>query len=52
MFVDRGLNDKWVLPPQVQRQDNGTWTLLLDEPLGRAWQAEIIRFALENNIIG
>ena len=46
IFVDKGLNDAWVRPEWVAEQGDGRYEVTLREPLGQAWERQIVRYAL------
>ncbi|OPZ83861.1 MAG: hypothetical protein BWY76_02090 [bacterium ADurb.Bin429] len=44
MYVDRGLNDRWVRPRAVRKTGHNRWTIALRETLGLAWATEIVAY--------
>lgn len=46
LYVDKGLNDAWVRPEHVRQTAPGQYTIALQEPLGRDWDRQIVRYAL------
>lgn len=52
MFVDKGLNDKWVRPKHWQAAGRGQWRLVLQEQLGQSWADEIVAYPLPAKLQG
>ncbi len=46
LFVDKGLNDGWIRPQHVTQNRPGRYTVVLREPLGQAWDRQIVRYRL------
>ncbi len=44
MWVDQGLNDRWVRPQPIKKAGPGRFTITLCEPLGRHWPREIVAY--------
>lgn len=49
IWIDKGLNDRWVRPPPVQRIRPGHDRFTLKEPLGQRWPREIVSLALPDD---
>ena len=45
-YVDKGLNDAWVLPEHVTATAPGRYSIALKEPLGQDWDRQIARYPL------
>ncbi|MCG2659196.1 MAG: hypothetical protein L6437_02990 [Kiritimatiellae bacterium] len=44
MYIDRGLNDRWVRPQRIRRVGRNRYAVTLTESLGKAWKNEIVSY--------